>query len=340
MAQEQKPYATIVTCSDSRVSPELIFDEELGRLFVVRIAGNVVDNFAVGTVEYGVQHLQTPLLVVLGHQSCGAVKATRESKGNFPFKGDVPHLMKEISACCEEQVDQDALLDLDAMVQKNVRRTKKKLLKNEAVRELVERKELKVVLAEYYLDTGRVCEISDEETDVKKVFFGDVVSVKHAKSGAYLCGADGKVFTAVEAKTQWVVRPPCEANHYKQGNPISEGAKFRLELRGTGKHLLASKEGHTGVGHGDFLENLHLSLQLKGSYPEMTLREGSFFSIQHLLSYKFFSSTSHEVRLADKKDFFVLETIVEKAPKNFDSGNYVSSNSRMNPFSFDFDIPF
>src|SRR5205823_9351270 len=78
-AQAQHPFAIIVGCADSRTSPELVFDQNLGDLFVVRTAGNLVDDHALGTIEYGVAHLGARLIVVLGHTSCGAVKAALES---------------------------------------------------------------------------------------------------------------------------------------------------------------------------------------------------------------------------------------------------------------------
>ena len=72
----QHPFAVIICCSDSRVPPELIFDQGLGDLFIIRTAGNVVDDVALGSIEYGAEHLGVPLIVVLGHENCGAVKAT------------------------------------------------------------------------------------------------------------------------------------------------------------------------------------------------------------------------------------------------------------------------
>ena len=72
----QKPFAVIVGCSDSRISPEIIFDQGLGDLFVIRVAGNIVDDVALGSIEYAVDHLGTKLVVVLGHSKCGAVTAT------------------------------------------------------------------------------------------------------------------------------------------------------------------------------------------------------------------------------------------------------------------------
>lgn len=94
LAKGQKPYAVIVACSDSRVSPEIIFNETLGKLFVVRTAGNVVDPITIGSIEYAVEHLKAPLIVVLGHQSCGAVKAAIGSNGHA--EGNIGSIIKKI----------------------------------------------------------------------------------------------------------------------------------------------------------------------------------------------------------------------------------------------------
>src|SRR5512136_1583176 len=75
LAHEQHPYATIIGCSDSRVPPELIFDANFGELFVIRVAGNVLTPEIAGSMQYAGMHLRTPLLVVLGHEHCGAVQA-------------------------------------------------------------------------------------------------------------------------------------------------------------------------------------------------------------------------------------------------------------------------
>ena len=75
LAQGQKPFAVVVCCSDSRVGPEIIFDQELGNIFVVRTAGEVLDAVGIGSIEYAVAHLGSPLVLVLGHEHCGAVAA-------------------------------------------------------------------------------------------------------------------------------------------------------------------------------------------------------------------------------------------------------------------------
>lgn len=79
----QKPYAVIVTCSDSRVIPEYIFSAGIGELFVVRVAGNVIDNHQLGSIEYAVEHLGCKLVVVLGHTLCGAVGAAAKQNGGY-----------------------------------------------------------------------------------------------------------------------------------------------------------------------------------------------------------------------------------------------------------------
>jgi carbonic anhydrase len=81
VAGKQSPYAVVLTCADSRVSPELLFDTGLGDLFVLRVAGNVVDDPMLGSVEYALEYLGAPLVVVLGHENCGAVKVAVESAG-------------------------------------------------------------------------------------------------------------------------------------------------------------------------------------------------------------------------------------------------------------------
>src|SRR5262252_9569528 len=93
----QHPFAVILGCADSRVSPELLFDEGLGDLFVIRVAGNIVDDAVLGSIEYAVEHLDTKLIVVLGHEKCGAVSAAVEG-------GDVPGHLKALVAAIQASV--------------------------------------------------------------------------------------------------------------------------------------------------------------------------------------------------------------------------------------------
>ena len=89
----QHPFAVVLCCSDSRVAPEIIFDQKLGDLFVIRNAGNIVDEEVLGSIEYAVEHLETPLVVVMGHSACGAVTATCQG-GDLP--GHIIDLAKRI----------------------------------------------------------------------------------------------------------------------------------------------------------------------------------------------------------------------------------------------------
>jgi carbonic anhydrase len=97
-ANGQHPFAIIVGCADSRTSPEIIFDQNIGDLFVIRTAGNLVDNYALGSIEYAVAHLGSRLIVVLGHQNCGAVKAALSG-------GDAPGHVHDLVHAIEPAVD-------------------------------------------------------------------------------------------------------------------------------------------------------------------------------------------------------------------------------------------
>lgn len=152
----QHPYAIILTCSDSRVPPELLFDESLGQLFVVRDAGNVVDPVVLGSIEYAAEHLHAGLLVVLGHESCGAVNAT--IKG-----GDVPpnigQIVKRISPPVEKVKAQHLKgVRIDSVcILENVRYQVAQVTGQSALlKSMVEEGHLRVLGATYSLTTGGV----------------------------------------------------------------------------------------------------------------------------------------------------------------------------------------
>ena len=97
----QKPFAAVLTCSDSRVPPELIFDVGIGDIFVVRDAGNVaVSPYEIGSLEYAVEHLRVPLILVLGHTNCGALNAAENGPGDHSHIGDI---VNEIRCCFGEK---------------------------------------------------------------------------------------------------------------------------------------------------------------------------------------------------------------------------------------------
>lgn len=156
VAAGQHPEAVILSCSDSRVPPELIFDEGIGDLFVVRVAGNVSEPASLGSVEYAAEHLGVPLVVVLGHHKCGAVKATAEAKGKP--EGNIGALVKEIQpavAAARKHPGKEGLVD-DA-VHANVALVAKELTSESPVMaHLVHEGKVRIVTAVYDLETGTV----------------------------------------------------------------------------------------------------------------------------------------------------------------------------------------
>jgi carbonic anhydrase len=161
IALGQTPFAVLVGCSDSRVSPELLFGAGLGDLFIVRNAGNTVDTVALGSIEYGVLVLGAPLIVVLGHQRCGAVQAAIEVvQENATFPGSIRQMIEPIipavlKAKSTTEVKGEALLD--AAIQLNVSRTVERLRSSEpSLVEPLRAGKLRIVGAEYSLDDGKV----------------------------------------------------------------------------------------------------------------------------------------------------------------------------------------
>jgi len=153
IASAQRPFAAILGCSDSRVPPEIVFDQGLGDLFVVRTAGHVVDHIVLASLEYAVEHLKVPLIVVLGHTRCGAVAAAVEG-GEHP--GHLGHLVEAIRPAVEAVEGQPANV-LDRAVRENVIRVVAELEASTPVlAHLVQGETLSIVGAVYALETGRV----------------------------------------------------------------------------------------------------------------------------------------------------------------------------------------
>jgi carbonic anhydrase len=156
LAQGQNPFATIFSCVDSRVPPELVFDRGLGDLFVIRTAGQVIDQAVLGSLEFGVAELKIPLLMVLGHEKCGAVKATVEAvESNTTAEAEINWLVDGIRPAVEEAKTQSGDL-LDNAVKANIALTVERLKGSAMLSEAVEKGELKIVGARYDLDTGTV----------------------------------------------------------------------------------------------------------------------------------------------------------------------------------------
>lgn len=159
IAQGQSPIAVVISCSDSRVPPEIVFHEGLGELFVIRNAGNTVDTAAMGSLEYAVAELGVPLVVVLGHERCGAVDAavaTVEKGTAFP--GSIGRMVEPIIPAVLDARRSGAADLLDASVRANVSRTVARLRQASElfVLEAIKSGKLKIVGARYDLEDGKV----------------------------------------------------------------------------------------------------------------------------------------------------------------------------------------
>ena len=149
----QHPFAVIVGCSDSRVPPEIIFDQGLGDLFVIRLAGHVLNDAALGSIEYAVEHLGTRLIMVLGHDNCGAVTAAVKG-GDIP--GHIGSIVKAIAPAVKKAKNQPGDL-LENAIRENVAMVVEQLKYSAPLlKELVENGALKIVGAHYHLDDGKV----------------------------------------------------------------------------------------------------------------------------------------------------------------------------------------
>jgi carbonic anhydrase len=158
VANAQTPWATIITCSDSRVPPELLFGAlGVGELFVARNAGNMVDTATMGTIEYGAEHLGIPLVVVMGHERCGAVVAACavvEKHAKFP--GSIGPMINAIVPAAKAVRGKPGDF-VDNTVRESAKRTAMKVAtKSEIVSHLIKANKVKVIAARYDLENGRV----------------------------------------------------------------------------------------------------------------------------------------------------------------------------------------
>jgi len=158
LAQSQAPFVVLVSCSDSRVPPELLFGRGLGELFIVRNAGNTVDTTALGSIEYAVANLGVPLVVVMGHERCGAVEAAVSVvTQNATFAGSIGRMIEPIvPAVLQAQRDPGDLVD--NAVRRNVSRTVERLrtASEPLLLQPLAAGRLRIVGARYDLDDGRV----------------------------------------------------------------------------------------------------------------------------------------------------------------------------------------
>jgi carbonic anhydrase len=157
LAKGQRPYATILGCSDSRVPPELIFDAGFGELFIVRVAGNVISPEVMGTLQYAGAHLRTPLFVVLGHEGCGAVNAALAAKHGAQEPARIALLLENILPGLRDlppELAGDA--EMRAAVEANVRWSMHQLRETPEGKARMSEGTMKLVGCVYELESGRV----------------------------------------------------------------------------------------------------------------------------------------------------------------------------------------
>lgn len=150
LTEGQKPYAIILSCADSRVAPEQIFDADLGDVFVIRVAGNIANTSSIASIEYAVAHLATELIVVLGHESCGAVGAALAGGDNgHNLNHLVSHLIPAVTACPGA--------DVNTVVKKNAKLNGEALIeRSKIISEAVKENKVKIIPAYYSLSNGEV----------------------------------------------------------------------------------------------------------------------------------------------------------------------------------------
>ena len=145
----QEPYAIILSCADSRVVPELAFDTGLGELFVVRVAGNVANTSSIASIEYAVAHIKSQVIIVLGHESCGAVTAAVNGGDNGE---NLNHLLAHIKPAIDESPDNASIAHV---IKKNVKLVTNNLKNNSSIiSDAIEDGKLIISCAYYNLDTG------------------------------------------------------------------------------------------------------------------------------------------------------------------------------------------
>src|SRR5687767_8198919 len=163
LAAGQEPFAIILGCSDSRVPAEIIFDQGLGDLFVIRVAGNIVASSQVGSVEFAAERFGTPLVVVLGHSRCGAILATLEElerpreDQSRNLRSIVDRIRPSVEALLSTEMKKDPATLVRHAVRANVRASANHLRHgSDILEQLIQKDKLRVVGAEYSLETGVV----------------------------------------------------------------------------------------------------------------------------------------------------------------------------------------
>jgi carbonic anhydrase len=157
LAKGQRPYATVLGCSDSRVPPELIFDAGFGELFIVRVAGNVISPEVMGTLQYAGVHLRTPLFVVLGHENCGAINAALAFRHGAQEPARIAVLLDSILPGLRDlPPDLTTDAEMRAAVEANVRWSMHQLLETPEVKTRLVESTMTLVGGVFEFESGRV----------------------------------------------------------------------------------------------------------------------------------------------------------------------------------------
>ena len=154
LIKSQHPFAVILTCSDSRVPPSIIFDQGLGDLFEIRNAGNVLDKHVIGSIEYAVVHLGVKLVIIMGHEDCGAVTATLNNVQESDFISSLTDSIKPALDLYNKNPKGDKLV---STIKNNAILNQQLLIKSDSIiQDYIKNKGLKIIPAYYHLDSGKV----------------------------------------------------------------------------------------------------------------------------------------------------------------------------------------
>jgi len=151
----QSPIATVLCCSDSRVPPEMIFDQNFGKLFVIRNAGNLIDESVLASIEYAVNTLETPVVVVLGHDHCGAVAAAiANEQQTVNMNKLINKILPSVHHAKHQTNSDDALYNL--AIELNIRNSASKLINYPEIQSRVSKKQVLILPAKYKMSSGEV----------------------------------------------------------------------------------------------------------------------------------------------------------------------------------------
>ncbi len=154
----QHPFAAVVSCSDSRVPAELVFDQGLGDIFSIRTAGNVIGDYELGSIEYAVEHLDCKLIVIMGHKSCGAIKAFIDSKGHYDHEDHIKNIINYIESENEEKnLSSIDKLSVDKAIDANIAHGVAFLKTAEPIlKERFDHNKITIIGALYDIESGKV----------------------------------------------------------------------------------------------------------------------------------------------------------------------------------------